>query len=172
MRLAQVSSFCARTSRFRSGGSLRSFSERVSTPIVMTPSMRSERKIGSKFFARSSAEVASASRGLVRQPEKGCLGCRVSCQSLWDRSMQFSVIGPRQRAAATRAQTLALLKGPHLRATGYALTPTHTRKVGSITTTFATDVLDHGATRVGGGNKGRWPISSAVAQSPEMIGSG
>jgi site-specific DNA recombinase len=63
-------------------------------------------------------------------------------RSLWDRV--HSVLGesPRKRAALTRAQTPALLKGLIFGPTGGAMTPSHTRKGGKLYRYYvSTDVL-------------------------------
>lgn len=49
-------------------------------------------------------------------------------QSLWDKVHAILRESPRKRAANTRAQTPALLKGLIFGPTGCAMTPTHTRK--------------------------------------------
>src|SRR6476620_2349465 len=51
-------------------------------------------------------------------------------RALWDKVYAVLSHGPRRRAAATRAQTPALLKGLIFGPTGCAMTPTHTRKQG------------------------------------------
>jgi site-specific DNA recombinase len=49
-------------------------------------------------------------------------------KDLWERVRAVMQVSPRQRAANTRAQTPALLKGLIFTDTGAAMTPTHTRK--------------------------------------------
>jgi hypothetical protein len=51
-------------------------------------------------------------------------------KALWDRVYAVLSIGPRRRAASSRAQSPALLKGLVFGPTGCAMTPTHTRKGG------------------------------------------
>ena len=51
-------------------------------------------------------------------------------QALWDKVHGFSAREHARRAAHTRAQTPALLKGMIFGPTGCAMTPTHTRKGG------------------------------------------
>ena len=54
--------------------------------------------------------------------------------------------GPRSRAAKTRAQTPALLKGLIFGPTGRAMTPSHTRKGGKLYRYYvSTDVLKRDA---------------------------
>jgi site-specific DNA recombinase len=53
-------------------------------------------------------------------------------QALWDKVHSILAESPRRRAAATRAQTPALLKGLIFGPTGRAMTPAHTRKGGKL----------------------------------------
>jgi site-specific DNA recombinase len=53
-------------------------------------------------------------------------------RKLWDRVQATLQESPRKRAAHTRAQTPALLKGLLFGPTGAALTPTHTRRRGRL----------------------------------------
>jgi DNA invertase Pin-like site-specific DNA recombinase len=53
-------------------------------------------------------------------------------QALWDKVHSILAESPRRRAASTRAQTPALLKGLIFGPTGRAMTPTHTRKGGKL----------------------------------------
>src|SRR6185295_7395916 len=63
-------------------------------------------------------------------------------QALWDKVHAILADSPRQRAARTRAQTPALLKGLIFGPTGRAMTPTHTRKGGKLYRYYvSTDVL-------------------------------
>jgi site-specific DNA recombinase len=67
-------------------------------------------------------------------------------QALWDKVHSILGDSPRQRAARTRAQTPALLKGLIFGPTGCAMTPTHTRKNGKLYRYYvSTDVLKHDA---------------------------
>jgi DNA invertase Pin-like site-specific DNA recombinase len=67
-------------------------------------------------------------------------------QALWDKVHTILGDSPRQRAARTRAQTPALLKGLLFGPTGRAMTPTHTRKRGKLYRYYvATDLLKHDA---------------------------
>ena len=67
-------------------------------------------------------------------------------KALWDKVHAVLSDSPRRRAAATRAQTPALLKGLIFGPTGCAMTPTHTRKGGRLYRYYiATDVLKHDA---------------------------
>jgi DNA invertase Pin-like site-specific DNA recombinase len=63
-------------------------------------------------------------------------------QALWDKVHRILAESPRRRAASTRAQTPALLKGLIFGPTGRAMTPTHTRKGGKLYRYYvSTDVL-------------------------------
>jgi site-specific DNA recombinase len=65
---------------------------------------------------------------------------------LWDRVHTVLGESPRKRAANTRAQTPALLKGLIFGSTGRAMTPAHTRKGGKLYRYYvSTDVLKRGA---------------------------
>ena len=67
-------------------------------------------------------------------------------QALWDKVHSILAESPRQRAARTRAQTPALLKGLIFGPTGRAMTPTHTRKGGKLYRYYvSTDVLKRDA---------------------------
>jgi DNA invertase Pin-like site-specific DNA recombinase len=67
-------------------------------------------------------------------------------RSVWDKVYSVLREGPRQRAARTRAQTPALLKGLLFGPTGCAMSPTHTRKGGRLYRYYiATDLLKHDA---------------------------
>jgi site-specific DNA recombinase len=66
---------------------------------------------------------------------------------LWDRVHAILRESPRKRAADTRAQTPALLKGLIFGPTGRAMTPAHTRKGGKLYRYYvSTDVLNRDAT--------------------------
>jgi site-specific DNA recombinase len=65
---------------------------------------------------------------------------------LWDRVHEILAQSPRKRAAHTRAQTPALLKGLIFGPTGKAMTPTHTRRSGRLYRYYVSmDVLKDGA---------------------------
>ena len=67
-------------------------------------------------------------------------------RALWDRVHTVLGESPRKRAANTRAQTPALLKGLIFGPTGRAMTPTHTRKGGKLYRYYvSTDVLKRDA---------------------------
>jgi DNA invertase Pin-like site-specific DNA recombinase len=67
-------------------------------------------------------------------------------QALWDKVHSILADSPRLRAARTRAQTPALLKGLIFGPTGRAMTPTHTRKGGRLYRYYvSTDVLKRDA---------------------------
>jgi len=53
-------------------------------------------------------------------------------RELWDQAHAILKVSPRKRAAKTRAQTPALLKGLLFGADGSAMSPTHTRKKGRL----------------------------------------
>jgi site-specific DNA recombinase len=66
---------------------------------------------------------------------------------LWDRVHEIMGRSPRKRAAHTRAQTPARLKGLIFSPTGKAMTPTHTRRNGRLYRYYVSmDVLKDGAT--------------------------
>jgi hypothetical protein len=98
-------------------------------------------------------------------------------QELWDKVHGILCQSPRQRAARTRAQTPALLKGLIFDPTGCAMSPTHTRKGGKLYRYYVSQsVLKHGP---GACPIGRVPadeIESAVVEqlrgllrTPEII---
>jgi hypothetical protein len=65
---------------------------------------------------------------------------------LWDRVHAILGTSARQRAANTRAQTPALLKGLLYGPTGHAMSPTHTRRKGKLYRYYLSQaVLKHGA---------------------------
>jgi hypothetical protein len=67
-------------------------------------------------------------------------------RTLWDRVHTVLRESPRKRAANTRAQTPALLKGLIFGPTGRAMTPVHTRKGGRLYRYYvSTDVLKRDA---------------------------
>ena len=67
-------------------------------------------------------------------------------KALWDKVHAILAEGGRKRAARTRAQTPALLKGLIFGPTGCAMTPTHTRKGGRLYRYYVTtDLLKHDA---------------------------
>jgi DNA invertase Pin-like site-specific DNA recombinase len=67
-------------------------------------------------------------------------------RTLWDKVYAVLSKAPRRRAAGTRAQSPALLKGLIFGPTGCAMTPTHTRKGGRLYRYYvATDLLKHDA---------------------------
>jgi hypothetical protein len=67
-------------------------------------------------------------------------------QALWDKVRGILADSPRRRAARTRTQTPALLKGLIFGPTGRAMTPTHTRKGGRLYRYYvSTDVLKRDA---------------------------
>jgi site-specific DNA recombinase len=66
-------------------------------------------------------------------------------QALWDNVHSILAESPRRRAAQTRAQTPALLKGLIFGPTGCAMSPTHTRKGGRLYRYYVSqDVLRRG----------------------------
>jgi DNA invertase Pin-like site-specific DNA recombinase len=67
-------------------------------------------------------------------------------QALWDRVHSILAESPRRRGARNRAQTPALLKGLIFGPTGYAMTPTHTRRGGKLYRYYvSTDALKRDA---------------------------
>jgi DNA invertase Pin-like site-specific DNA recombinase len=66
-------------------------------------------------------------------------------EALWDKVHTILCDSPRRRAARTRAQTPALLKGLIFGPTGCAMSPTHTRKGGRLYRYYVSQsVLKHG----------------------------
>ena len=66
-------------------------------------------------------------------------------QELWDKVHAILRDSPRRRAARSRAQTPALLKGLIFGPTGCAMSPTHTRKGGRLYRYYVSQsVLKHG----------------------------
>jgi site-specific DNA recombinase len=98
-------------------------------------------------------------------------------QALWDKVHSILADSPRQRAARTRAQTPALLKGLIFGPTGRAMTPTHTRKYGRLYRYYvSTDVLKRDANACSVRRIPAAEIESAVVEqvrgllrSPEII---
>ena len=98
-------------------------------------------------------------------------------QALWDNVHSILADSPRQRAARTRAQTPALLKGLIFGPTGRAMTPTHTRKGGKLYRYYvSTDVLKRDADACSVQRVPAAEIESAVIEqvrsllrSPEII---
>ena len=67
-------------------------------------------------------------------------------QALWDKVQAILRESPRRRAARTRTQTPALLKGLIFGPTGSAMTPTHTRRRGKLYRYYVSSrALKHGA---------------------------
>src|SRR5215218_161185 len=80
----------------------------------------------------------------------------------WDKVQAQFKENPRKRAAATRAQTPALLKGIIFGATGVAMSPTHTRKNGKLYRYYLSQaVLKQGA--------GDCPVARVPAAEVERI---
>jgi DNA invertase Pin-like site-specific DNA recombinase len=98
-------------------------------------------------------------------------------QALWDKVHSILGDSPRLRAARTRAQTPALLKGLIFGPTGRAMTPTHTRKGGKLYRYYvSTDVLKRDADACSVRRVPAAEIESAVIEqvrsvlrSPEII---
>jgi hypothetical protein len=98
-------------------------------------------------------------------------------QALWDKVHSILADSPRQRAAQTRAQTPALLKGLIFGPTGRAMTPSHTRKGGKLYRYYvSTDVLKRDADSCSVRRVPAAEIESAVIEqvrgvlrSPEII---
>jgi site-specific DNA recombinase len=98
-------------------------------------------------------------------------------QRLWDKVHAVLGENARKRAARTRAQTPALLKGIIFGPTGCAMTPTHTRKRGRLYRYYiATDLLKHDASDCTVRRVPAAEIENAVVeqvrgllQSPEII---
>jgi hypothetical protein len=98
-------------------------------------------------------------------------------RALWDRVHGVLGESPRKRAAHTRAQTPALLKGIIFGPTGRAMTPAHTRKGGKLYRYYvSTDVLKRDADACSVRRVPAAEIESAVIEqvrallrSPEII---
>jgi site-specific DNA recombinase len=98
-------------------------------------------------------------------------------QRVWKKVHAILGENARKRAAGTRAQTPALLKGIIFGPTGCAMTPTHTRKRGRLYRYYiATDLLKHDATACTVRRVPAAEIENAVVeqvrgllQSPEII---
>jgi DNA invertase Pin-like site-specific DNA recombinase len=89
-------------------------------------------------------------------------------RTLWDRVHDIFRESPRKRAAHTRAQTPALLKGLIFGPTGSAMTPAHTRKGGKLYRYYvSTDVLKRDAARTCGRDRkrGRRPVARFAARA-------
>lgn len=84
-------------------------------------------------------------------------------QSLWDKVHTILTESPRVRAARTRAQTPALLKGLIFGPDGAAFSPSHTRKGGRLYRYYVSQtVLKHGAGACPVGRVPAWEIEAAV----------
>jgi len=98
-------------------------------------------------------------------------------QALWAKVHNILADSPRNRAARTRAQTPALLKGLIFGPTGRAMTPSHTRKGGKLYRYYvSTDVLKRDAEACSVRRIPAAEIESAVVEqvrklvrSPEII---
>jgi hypothetical protein len=98
-------------------------------------------------------------------------------QALWDKVHSILADSPRLRAARTRAQTPALLKGLIFGPTGRAMTPSHTRKGGKLYRYYvSTDVLKRDADACSVRRISAGEIESAIIEqvrgllrSPEII---
>ena len=65
---------------------------------------------------------------------------------VWDKVHAIPTVSPRKRAARTRSETPALLKGLLFDPDGAAFSPTHTRKGGKLYRYYVSQtVLKHGA---------------------------
>jgi DNA invertase Pin-like site-specific DNA recombinase len=63
-------------------------------------------------------------------------------RDLWDKVHAILSVSPRLRAASTRRQTPALLKGLLFAPNGHAMTPVHTRRRGRLYRYYATTTVD------------------------------
>jgi site-specific DNA recombinase len=98
-------------------------------------------------------------------------------QGLWDKVHSILADSPRRRAAASRAQTPALLKGVIFGPTGRAMTPAHTRRGGKLYRYYvSTDALKRDADACPVRRVPAAEIESAVVEqvrgllrSPEII---
>jgi DNA invertase Pin-like site-specific DNA recombinase len=98
-------------------------------------------------------------------------------RAIWDKVHAVLTVSPRKRAARTRADTPALLKGLLYGPDGAAFSPTHTRKAGKLYSYYVSQtVLKHGA---GSCPVGRVPAGEieaavidqlrAVFRQPEIV---
>ena len=98
-------------------------------------------------------------------------------QGLWDKVQAILRESPRRRAARTRAQTPALLKGLIFGPTGNTMTPTHTRRRGKLYRYYVSNkVLKHGLNPCPIGRVPAAEIESAVVdqirallRTPEIV---
>jgi site-specific DNA recombinase len=98
-------------------------------------------------------------------------------QELWDKVHNILCDSPRRRAARTRAQTPALLKGLIFGPTGCAMSPTHTRKGGRLYRYYVSQsVLKHGPRACSVGRVPADEIETAVVdqlrdllRAPEIV---
>jgi hypothetical protein len=98
-------------------------------------------------------------------------------EELWDKVHAILRDSPRQRAARTRAQTPALLKGLIFGPTGCAMSPTHTRKGGRLYRYYVSQsVLKRGASVCPVGRVPATEIETAVVdqlrgllRAPEIV---
>jgi site-specific DNA recombinase len=98
-------------------------------------------------------------------------------RDLWDKVHAILTESPRKRAASTRAQTPALLKGLLFGPDGAAFSPTHTRKGGRLYRYYVSQsVLKHGAGTCPIGRVPAGEIEAAVVdqlravfRQPEMV---
>ena len=89
----------------------------------------------------------------------------------WDRVHAILQESPRKRAARTRADTPALLKGLLFGSDGAAFSPTHTRKGGRLYRHYVSQtVLKHGAGSCPVGRVPAGEIESAVVGLPQSGG--
>jgi len=101
----------------------------------------------------------------------------VITQDLWDKAHEILKVSPRQRAAHTRCQTPALLKGLLFAPGGDAMSPTHTRRRGRLYRYYvAQSILKKGSNTCPAGRLPAAEIENAVVQqlrflicSPEVI---
>lgn len=98
-------------------------------------------------------------------------------RELWDRVHSILKESPRKRAARTRAQTPALLKGLIYGPTGCAMSPTHTRKGNRLYRYYVSqDVMKHGRNACPVGRVPAGDVEKVVVQqvrrllrAPEII---
>jgi DNA invertase Pin-like site-specific DNA recombinase len=98
-------------------------------------------------------------------------------RALWQRVQDILKESPRKRAARSRARTPALLKGLIFGPTGFAMTPSHTRRNGKLYRYYvAMDVLKRGAepgpvSRIAAGDIERAVLDQlrAILRAPEII---
>src|SRR3546814_1759194 len=115
--------------RFLTAGSATTLARTLATEGVTTKSGRPiDKKVIYKLLNNRVYVGDAVHKGVAHPGEHDAIVAR----DLWDKVHSILQGNARTRAAATRAQTPALLKGLIFGPTGCAMTPTHTRKRGRL----------------------------------------